>query len=189
MAIQFVQCITSGDFDGDTIWDIRGGCPTDKSHRSALLKALPSFFVDPSEPTQTDQPDIIDEPIDSSPMTERPSLELSAVAEPAETNSIDLQSEFSVHSEPPFDGSPTKPLVIERKPPESTFSLLSRPTPTTPSSSSCGLSSSPSPLSASRPSSRRGPSRPTSPSSPSHEPCRPTMPLSRCPRLSPQTMT
>ena len=52
---EVVQCITSGNFNGDTIWDIRGGCPTDKSHRSALLKALPSLFVDHGDPMPTKQ--------------------------------------------------------------------------------------------------------------------------------------
>ena len=137
---EVVQCITSGDFNGDTIWDIRGGRPTDKSHRSALLKALPSLFVDHGEPMPTNLLDIIDEPIDSSSMTERPPLELSAAAEPAETFSapnpnshqafmfpisasqIDLQVEVSVHPEPPFGELSTKPLDIERDPPEFAFS-------------------------------------------------------------------
>jgi hypothetical protein len=152
-ANEVVQCVTSGDFNEDTICDIRGGRPTDKSHRCAILKELPTLFVDPSEPTQTDRPNI---------------LELSAVAEPA---SIDLQGELSACSSSSRLSSPSRPM-----PPSSQNRGLSHPKSTSPLSSSCGNSSSPSPSSASRPSSRCGPFRPTSPSSPSDEPSRPMIP-------------
>ncbi len=76
------------------------------------------LFVAPSESKQTNRPDIIDEAM---PVTERPPLELSVAAEPAETCSalnpnshqaltfpisayqIKLQVEFSDRSEPAFD--------------------------------------------------------------------------------------
>ncbi len=132
---EVAQCITSGNFCDDTTWDVRGGRSTDKSHRFALLKALPTLFVDPGEPMQTDRLDIIDELIYFSFLTERPPLELSAAAEPGETSTainpnlyqaltspisssqFDLKGEVSVHPE----------QLIYELPPSLSTSSASRP--------------------------------------------------------------
>ena len=133
--IHSVKDVLKGILCGEEtpIWDIRGVYSSDESYRATFLQTLSTSVV-------------LTDPIDLKPPAEKDSYRPLAAAKPTEINSafktnknealtfptsvsqLELQAEFSDHTEPPVDAlvtkspvidpeSPTKPPFAKPKPP------------------------------------------------------------------------